>query len=120
MLEEGGDQVAVTTQATTCANPAKAGDKLTMDYVGTIDPQSASGVKGKKFDSSLDRGTPFSFNLGAGEVIKGWDTGLVGICPGEKRNLVIQPADGYGAQGAGADIPGGATLDFAVTCIKVN
>merc|ERR1712086_730869 len=88
-------QVAVTTQATTCANPAKAGDKLTMDYVGTIDPQSATGVKGKKFDSSIDRGTPFSFTLGKGEVIKGWDQGLVGVCPGQKLNLKIPPALGY-------------------------
>merc|ERR1712028_253704 len=79
-------------EAATCANPAKAGDKLTMDYVGTIDPQSATGVKGKKFDSSIDRGTPFSFTLGKGEVIKGWDQGLVGVCPGQKLNLKIPPA----------------------------
>merc|ERR1712225_227930 len=99
---------------------AMAGDKLTMHYTGTIDKQSKTGVKGKKFDLSLDRGTPFTFTLGQGQVIKGWDKGLVGICPGEKRKLVIPPALGYGSQGAGAVIPGGATLDFSVECLKVN
>lgn len=113
-------ETAITTKEASCDNPAKAGDKMTMDYVGTIDANSATGEKGKKFDSSLDRGTPFTFTLGEGQVIQGWDTGLVGICPGEERKLVIPPAMGYGAQGAGSDIPGGATLDFAVTCIKVN
>ena len=53
-----------------------------------------------------DRGTPFSFTLGKGEVIKGWDQGLVGVCPGQKLNLKIPPALGYGANGAGSDIPG--------------
>merc|ERR1711934_291280 len=103
-----------------CDNKAKAGDKLTMHYTGTIDPKSKAGVANQKFDSSLDRGQPFSFTLGQGEVIKGWDKGLVGICPGEKRKLVIPPALGYGAQGAGGAIPGGATLDFTVECLKVN
>ena len=93
-----------------------------MHYTGTIDPNSATGEKGKKFDSSLvsvapvarvvvhllrqDRGTPFTFNLGAGQVIKGWDQGLVGICQGEKRKLVIPPELAYGDSGAGAVIPG--------------
>merc|ERR1712167_322345 len=103
-----------------CNHAAKAGDKLTMHYTGTIDPHSATGVKGKKFDSSLDRGTPFSFVLGQGQVIKGWDQGLIGICPGEKRKLVIPPSLAYGSQGAGGVIPGGATLDFQVQCLKVN
>merc|ERR1712139_61963 len=80
----------------------------------------AAGVKGKKFDSSLDRGQPFTFTLGQGQVIKGWDQGLIGICPGEKRKLVIPPALGYGSAGAGGAIPGGATLDFTVECLKVN
>merc|ERR1712216_235112 len=113
-------EVITVEKKASCAHGAKAGDKLTMHYTGTIDPQSATGVKGKKFDSSLDRGTPFSFTLGQGQVIKGWDQGLVGICPGEKRKLVIPPALGYGTQGAGNAIPGGATLDFQVECLKVN
>merc|ERR1711918_124926 len=115
----GGEKV-IELKEQKCATGAKAGDKLTMHYTGTIDKNSASGVKGKKFDSSLDRGTPFTFTLGQGQVIKGWDKGLVGICPGEKRKLVIPPAMGYGAQGAGNDIPGGATLAFTVECLKVN
>merc|ERR1711988_794244 len=119
-FQEGDGLIMTTTKKASCANPAKAGDKLTMHYTGTIDPQSATGEKGKKFDSSLDRGTPFSFTLGQGQVIKGWDQGLVGICPGEKRKLVIPPALGYGANGAGGAIPGGATLDFTVECVKVN
>merc|ERR1711924_479491 len=106
-FQEGDGLIMTTTKKASCANPVKAGDKLTMHYTGTIDPQSATGTKGKKFDSSLDRGTPFTFTLGQGQVIQGWDKGLVGICPGEKRKLVIPPALGYGAQGAGGAIPGG-------------
>merc|ERR1712216_723844 len=117
---DGGEQIiTLSTGSSGCAQ-AKAGDKLTMHYTGTIDPNSATGVKGSKFDSSLDRNEPFKFTLGAGEVIQGWDKGLVGICAGEKRKLVIPPAMGYGAAGAGAAIPGGATLDFTVECLKVN
>merc|ERR1711865_981246 len=115
-----GVLVTVEHKASSCAHAAKAGDKMTMHYTGTIDPKSATGVKGQKFDSSLDRGTPFSFTLGVGQVIQGWDKGLVGICPGEKRNLVIPPEMGYGSSGAGNAIPGGATLDFSVECLHVN
>merc|ERR1712167_476922 len=91
---DGGEQIiTLSTGSSGCAQ-AKAGDKLTMHYTGTIDPNSATGVKGSKFDSSLDRNEPFKFTLGAGE----------------ERKLVIPPAMGYGAAGAGAAIPGGATL----------
>merc|ERR1711934_5104 len=113
-------EVVTVLKKAKCKTGAKAGDKLTMHYTGTIDPKSATGVKNQKFDSSLDRGTPFTFTLGQGQVIKGWDQGLKGICPGEKRKLVIPPKLGYGANGAGAKIPGGATLDFTVECLKVN
>merc|ERR1712216_808114 len=115
----GGEVVQVLKKAS-CKNAAKAGDKLTMDYTGIISKESKTGVKGKKFDSSLDRGVPFSFMLGQGQVIKGWDQGLVGICPGEQRKLTIPPQLGYGDQGAGGAIPGGATLEFTVTCRKVG
>eukprot|EP00944_MAST-04C_sp_MAST-4C-sp1_P010185 g10185.t1 len=92
---------------------------MSMHYTGTIDESSPTGEKGKQFDSSIGR-APFSFRLGAGEVIKGWDQGLLGICVGEKRTLIIPASLGYGDQGAGADIPGGATLKFTVECLGIN
>ena len=73
----------------------------------------------KQFDSSVGR-EPFSFTLGAGEVIKGWDTGLAGMCVGEKRKLVIPANLGYGDAGAGDDIPGGATLQFEVELLAIG
>jgi len=75
---------------------------------------------GTKFDSSRDRGTPFDFTLGAGQVIKGWDQGLVGACVGEVRKLQIPPSLGYGDAGAGGLIPGGATLIFDTEVVGIN
>ena len=117
----GGEQLRVetTSKPQSCETTAKAGDKMTMHYTGTIDESSPTGEKGKQFDSSIGR-APFTFNLGAGEVIKGWDQGLLGICVGEKRTLIIPASLGYGDQGAGADIPGGATLKFTVECLGIN
>jgi len=99
----------------------KAGDQLKMHYTGTIADTSEAGEKGKQFDSSLDGGRdPFDFQLGMGQVIKGWDQGLMDMCVGEKRTLIVPPALGYGANGAGNDIPGGATLKFTVECIGIE
>lgn len=86
--------------------PAKSGDKVSVHYTGWM-------VNGYKFDSSRDRGQPFGFTLGGGSVIRGWELGVQGMLPGEKRILVIPPGLGYGSRGAGP-IPGGATLIFAV------
>jgi peptidylprolyl isomerase len=93
---------------------AKKGDQLTMQYVGV------SYSNGAEFDASWDRGEPFQFELGAGAVIKGWDQGLVGIKPGGRRQLVIPPDLGYGAQGQPPDIGPDETLIFIVDAVKVG
>lgn len=89
----------------------KAGQKVTVQYTGWLDE---AGKKGKKFDSSRDRNQPFTFTLGAGQVIQGWDLGVATMKQGGKRTLVIPAELGYGARGAGGIIPPGATLIFDV------
>ena len=89
------------------------GKTVTVNYSGTL-------TNGTKFDSSYDLGTPFSFTLGAGEVIKGWDLGVAGMKVGGKRKLTIPSELGYGARGAGADIPPNATLVFEVGLLGVE
>jgi FKBP-type peptidyl-prolyl cis-trans isomerase len=93
---------------------AAVGDLVTVNYTGTLDD-------GTVFDSSLKPGrTPFNFLLGAGQVIKGWDEGVLGMKVGGTRELTIPPALGYGAQGAGTVIPPNATLHFVVTLLSVS
>lgn len=92
---------------------SKNGDLLTVHYTGTL-------KDGTKFDSSLDRRQPFSFKVGEGQVIAGWDQGLLRMKIGEKRKLTIPPELGYGASGAGNVIPGGAILIFEVELIAIN
>ena len=92
---------------------AKEGDSVTVHYTGKF-------KDGKKFDSSLDRGKPFTFDLGAGMVIKGWDEGVAGMKPGGKRKLIIPFELAYGAQGKPPTIPPAAELTFEVDLLGVK
>jgi FKBP-type peptidyl-prolyl cis-trans isomerase len=96
---------------------AKAGQNAVVHYTGWL---YENGKKGKKFDSSVDRGRPFTFPLGARRVIAGWDEGVAGMQPGGKRTLIIPPELGYGRQGAGGVIPPNATLLFEVELIEAR
>lgn len=96
---------------------AKAGQTVQVHYTGWLDQ---GGKKGQKFDSSRDRGKPFSFVLGQGQVIAGWDEGVAGMKVGGRRTLVIPASLGYGARGAGGVIPPNATLIFDVELLGVR
>lgn len=96
---------------------ADNGARIEVHYTGWLDEQ---GRPGKKFDSSKERGKPFFFNLGVGQVIKGWDEGVAGMKAGGKRTLYIPAALGYGKRGAGAMIPPNAPLIFEVDLLTVN
>lgn len=91
----------------------KNGDTVVIDYLGTL-------LDGKKFDSSYDRGQPFETQIGVGQVIKGWDLGVIGMKAGGKRKLTIPPELGYGERGAGEDIPPNSTLVFEVELREIK
>lgn len=94
-------------------NQVKSGDTVAVHYIGTLE-------SGTKFDSSYDRSTPFITPIGVGQVIKGWDEGIVGMKVGGKRKLIIPPSLGYGEQGAGSAIPPNSTLVFEVELLEVK
>ncbi len=111
--ESRPEGVGIETLKAGSGEGAKAGDTVTVHYTGTL-------ATGQKFDSSVDRGQPFSFTLGAGKVIQGWEQGILGMKAGEKRRLTIPPELGYGSSGAGGVIPPNATLIFEVEMLKIN
>ena len=116
---------SITTLQTTdlkegTGDTAVAGRPVSVHYTGWLYSESAPENKGTKFDSSLDRGQPFQFALGAGQVIPGWDQGVAGMKVGGSRRLIIPPSLGYGSRGAGGVIPPNATLVFDVQLLGVN
>jgi peptidylprolyl isomerase len=115
MTSPSGLQIT-DTQVGTGATP-NTGQTCVMHYTGWL---YENGAKGKKFDSSVDRGEPFEFAIGTHQVIGGWDEGVATMKVGGKRTLIIPPALGYGARGAGGVIPPNATLIFDVELLAVK
>jgi peptidylprolyl isomerase len=115
MTTASGLQI-VDTKAGTGASP-RSGQTCVMHYTGWL---YENGAKGKKFDSSVDRGQPFEFPIGVGRVIKGWDEGVSTMKVGGKRTLIIPAGLAYGDRGAGGVIPPGATLLFEVELLGVK
>merc|ERR1712113_1272212 len=113
-VSKSGLQVEVTKEVK-CKETHKAvnGDKVTVHYGGFLQD-------GKKFDSSFDRQQPFTFTIGVGQVIPGWDQGLLGVCAGEERHLVVPSPLAYGDRGAGDVIPPGAILLFDIVIVDVE
>ncbi|KAI5290239.1 Peptidyl-prolyl cis-trans isomerase fpr2 [Ascosphaera aggregata] len=105
-----GLKIDVTHQVD-CNRRTKNGDTVEMHYLGKL-------TDGSKFDASYDRGVPLAFKLGTGRVIKGWDQGLLNMCPGEKRTLTIPPALAYGQRAVGP-IPAGSTLIFDTELVSI-
>jgi FKBP-type peptidyl-prolyl cis-trans isomerase FkpA len=112
-LDTRDTQVGTGTEAT-------PGKRVTVHYTGWLYDESRPDHKGRKFDSSRDRNEPFTFRLGAGEVIRGWDEGFAGMKVGGTRMLTIPTHYGYGARGAGGVIPPNATLLFDVELLDVR
>lgn len=114
------EKVTITDLTVGTGPEAVNGKSISVHYTGWLFDAQATGNKGKKIDSSIDRGQPFTFVLGAGQVIKGWDQGVVGMKVGGKRNLVIPASLAYGATGANGVIPPNATLVFDVELLGVQ
>jgi len=100
------------TKAVECSRKAEKGDKVNVHYRGTLESD------GSEFDASYNRGQPLSFHVGKGQVIKGWDEGILGMCPGEKRTLTIQPESGYGSRAMGP-IPANSVLIFETELVSI-
>lgn len=106
----------IDTEVGTGEQP-KTGQTAVVHYTGWL---YENGEKGNKFDSSVDRGTPFGFKIGTGQVIRGWDEGVATMKVGGKRTLILPPELGYGARGAGGVIPPNATLIFDVELLEIQ
>jgi FKBP-type peptidyl-prolyl cis-trans isomerase len=113
-------ELAISTTQEGSGPAATAGQTVRVHYTGWLYEPASPGGRGAKFDSSVDRGEPFRFPLGAGRVIAGWDQGVAGMLVGERRELIIPPALGYGARGAGGVIPPNATLLFEVELLGIE
>jgi len=111
--EESTPELKIETMEQGQGQEVKSGDIISVHYTGYLE-------NGTKFDSSVDRGTPFEFQIGVGQVIKGWEQGLIGMKVGEKRKLTIPPELGYGSAGAGGAIPPNATLIFDVELLEIK
>jgi FKBP-type peptidyl-prolyl cis-trans isomerase len=119
LAEPERQPLQITDLVTGGGAEASAGVRVSVHYTGWLHDPSAADARGRKFDSSKDRGQPFSFQLGAGQVIRGWDDGVQGMKVGGTRVLVIPPELGYGPRGAGGVIPPNATLVFEVELLGV-
>ena len=117
MAQSNITELIKTDEVVGTGNEAVAGRRVTVHYTGWL---YENGAKGKKFDSSVDRGQPFEFPVGAGRVIRGWDEGVATMKVGGKRTLIVPPEMGYGARGAGGVIPPNATLMFDVELLGVK
>jgi len=106
-------QIEVLHKPDECEIKSQKGSFLSMHYKGTF-------ADGKQFDSSYDRGQPFTFQIGVGQVVKGWDQGLLDMCVGEKRRLIVPPHLGYGEKGAGKVIPPDTTLYFDTELLNID
>ena len=109
---ESGLKIEIISKPTECERLVKKGDKLSMHYTGTLED-------GKIFDGSRKLNKPIDFQIGVGQVIKGWDEGILGMCAGEKRKLIIPPELGYGKRGT-QNIPANATLYFDIELMDIS
>ncbi|MBD3273414.1 FKBP-type peptidyl-prolyl cis-trans isomerase [Candidatus Dependentiae bacterium] len=116
ITNDSGLKYEILKEGTSEKTPQK-GQKVVVHYTGWLEE---NGEKGKKFDSSVDRGAPFTFTIGVGQVIKGWDQGVASMKVGEKRKLIIPSELGYGSRGAGHVIPPNATLIFEVALLDIK
>ena len=120
MADSGITQLQITDTKPGTGAEARPGRAVRVHYTGWLYDAGKGDKRGNKFDSSRDHGEPFEFNLGAREVIPGWDEGVAGMKVGGTRVLIVPPAMGYGARGAGGVIPPNATLVFEVELLEVK